>query len=333
MLIANTDMHMLTLLFIVFETVMFGYQFLLYLSRPQEKQRVYYLILLVLLIAKNTASGLFPDPRIHFIPLIDQYILTYGAGFMMASYFPFYFYKAYGIVNLKWHATKGIFLFLHIPFFFLFAITFFATRNIDTSINVGLAIPSMYGLILGYVILAGIKKRLREQIERREYFELIAVFLAVIPYASLAFCAYFRISQVKEVLLTNGGFIFISILFIRNSIHQSREEYRTLQEISFAGTDINHDSSFLIPDEIVETTGDDFHSIQDPRETTMDSLKLSPREREVATLLIEGLKYREIAEALGIEFGTVRTHVQNVYQKADVKNRTDLGRVFDSKQF
>jgi DNA-binding CsgD family transcriptional regulator len=344
MLIGNTDMHLLTFLFIIFETVMFGYQFILYLSRPQERQRLYYLILLVLLMTKNTASGLFPDPRIDYIPIIYQYILTYGAGFVMASYFPFYFYKAYSIGNLRWHATRGVFLFLHAPFFIFFAVTCLITNNIDKAIDIGLIIPALYGLILGYVILVGIRKRLSEEVERREYFEMIAVFFAVIPYASLAFCAYFRISQVEEVLLTNGGFTFISILFIRNSIQKSREEYRVLQEISIVGGGLNS-----VPESLSDTSGES-HTIKfengfrsgivteevinilpDQQDSPMEQIKLSPREKEVATLLVDGFKYQEIGETLGIEFGTVKKHVENIYKKANVKSRKGLAKILTLK--
>ena len=92
MTISNTDMHVVTATFIVFEIIMLLFQLPLYLAK-REKMRKYYLILLILLIIKNIAMGLFPDPKIRFIPLGVQYGLTYGAGFVMASYFHFIFIK------------------------------------------------------------------------------------------------------------------------------------------------------------------------------------------------------------------------------------------------
>lgn len=269
--------------------------------------------MLILLIVKNTASGLFPDPKITFIPVITQYILTYGAGFVMASYFPFYFYKAYNIEKIKWHATQGIFLFLHFPFFLLFAITFYLTKSVDIAINVGLAIPAIYGLVLGYLILDGIRHRLMDQIERKEYFELIAFYLAVIPYASLAFCAYFRISQVKEVILTNSGFAIITILFLRKHIIQSREEYEMLQNINSNTSD---SSGEQLP---ITIEFDD----------AAEEMKLSPREKEVAILIIGGHRNQEIADLLDISVGTVRTHIEKIYKKAVVKSRKEFANKFD----
>ncbi|MGD1845356.1 MAG: LuxR C-terminal-related transcriptional regulator, partial [Salibacteraceae bacterium] len=51
-------------------------------------------------------------------------------------------------------------------------------------------------------------------------------------------------------------------------------------------------------------------------------VKLSVREQEVLEELCKGKSNREIAEALFISVNTVRTHLLNIYEKMDVKNRT-----------
>jgi LuxR family maltose regulon positive regulatory protein len=48
---------------------------------------------------------------------------------------------------------------------------------------------------------------------------------------------------------------------------------------------------------------------------------LSPREREVLTLLADGLSHRAIAAALTIAPDTARTHIKNIYGKLQVQNR------------
>ena len=50
---------------------------------------------------------------------------------------------------------------------------------------------------------------------------------------------------------------------------------------------------------------------------------LSEREREVLTLLAEGLRYREIAERLIISEATVKTHVRHVLEKLRFRNRAE----------
>jgi len=310
MLIGNTDMHIVTLLFIILESVMFIFQTIFFLQRPEDQSRKYYVILLFLLILKNIAMGLFPDSRIP-IPIIAQYILTYGAGFVMASYFPYYFYRAYELDKLKWHSTRGIFIFLHLPFFAIFALEYTLTKDVNSAINHGLYIPAIYGVVLGYAILKAIQNKYKDKVERNDYFEVIAVYCAVIPYAALAFCAYFRVDQVNEALLTNGGFVIITVLFIRKSLKISREDFERLQRLDVIVAD---NPELLADTEIEDNTLED----------NMELYNLSVREREVARLVIDGKKYREIGEILFISLATVEKHIEHIFKKTSVRNRKDL---------
>ena len=49
---------------------------------------------------------------------------------------------------------------------------------------------------------------------------------------------------------------------------------------------------------------------------------LSDRELEVLRLVADGLSNHEIADKLIIGLGTVKTHINNIFGKLDVKNRT-----------
>jgi two-component system nitrate/nitrite response regulator NarL len=51
---------------------------------------------------------------------------------------------------------------------------------------------------------------------------------------------------------------------------------------------------------------------------------LSPREREVADLVVKGLRNRDIAASLGISEGTVKIHLYRVYERLAVTSRTEL---------
>jgi len=50
---------------------------------------------------------------------------------------------------------------------------------------------------------------------------------------------------------------------------------------------------------------------------------LTPREREVWTLVAGGLTNPQIAERLGLSDNTVKFHVQHLFSKLGVKNRTE----------
>jgi len=51
---------------------------------------------------------------------------------------------------------------------------------------------------------------------------------------------------------------------------------------------------------------------------------LSTRERSIASLIVRGLKNRDIAAELGIGEGTVKVHLHNIFEKLGVANRTEL---------
>lgn len=52
--------------------------------------------------------------------------------------------------------------------------------------------------------------------------------------------------------------------------------------------------------------------------------KLSIREREVCSLVAQGLSNEEISDKLGASHGTIKVHLKNIYSKTGTKNRTNL---------
>jgi DNA-binding NarL/FixJ family response regulator len=53
-----------------------------------------------------------------------------------------------------------------------------------------------------------------------------------------------------------------------------------------------------------------------------DGEELSPREREILGLLVEGMNYRTIADKLFLSPDTVRNHIRNIYEKLHVHSRS-----------
>lgn len=53
-------------------------------------------------------------------------------------------------------------------------------------------------------------------------------------------------------------------------------------------------------------------------------LGLTPREEEIARLVLKGLSNAEIARAAGLSDKTVKQHVSEIFQKAQVENRAGL---------
>ena len=64
-------------------------------------------------------------------------------------------------------------------------------------------------------------------------------------------------------------------------------------------------------------------SFQQPAPTLPQTEKLTPREAEILDLLSKGYLYKEIAAQLKIQFDTVHSHIRNIYEKLEVRSRTE----------
>lgn len=310
MLVFGTQIHVVTFMFILLETGMFIFQFFYYLFRPQDKIRLWYLILLFLMLFYNITGGLFPDPKLN-IDLSIQEMTAYGSGFLMASYFPFYFYKAFDLKALRWHAFYGVPLFLFLPYVIFFVIDYAINGNLDTDLKYGMIAPLIYAFVLLYVMFQAIRRKHQKDRNQNQYLEEIAMYCAVSPWASLAVFGIVESSQLVEVLCTNSGIVMLSALFIWRSVKRARLEYQQFMEMMING----------VRPELFDANCMLYH--------------LTNREVEIIKLLRSGLKPKEIGNRLFIAERTVTTHVQNMMTKTQTRSRLELIRklehgIFDS---
>jgi len=299
MLVFHTQIHIVTFIFIVLETIMFVFQLFYYLFRPEDKARFYYLILLILLLFYNVTGGLFPDPSIS-IPIPIQEMVAYGSGFLMASYFPFYFYKAFDLKSLRWHALYGVPFFLLGPYIVFFVIDYALHGNLDEDLEYGMIAPFIYALVLLWVMFSAIHKQHKTDRDKKQYLEEIAMYVAISPWAALALFGFIEQSQLVEVLCTNTGIIAITCLFIWKSIKKARLEYRRILKLQMEGS-----STGILKENIKR-------------------YNLTKMEAAIVELLLKGLSNKEIADQLHISEETVKKHVYNIFKKTKVKNRNAL---------
>lgn len=303
--IFESEMLWITFVFLVLEVLMFSYQFIHYLSRPEEKKRLYYLILLFLLIFYNITGGLFPDPNIK-LSIVLQNSLAYGSGFLMASYFPYYFYKGFDLERLKFHAYYGVLLFLQLPYLIFFVVVYGLSQDLKLAIDYGIIVPFFYSIVVLRAISKAIWAKYDRDKSKKNWIEVIAVYAAVIPWVSMTIIAYFNLGQFIEVICTNGGFVVITFLFIYQSIQKARLEYQLL--IQLRGSD--HSPSVFLKN--CECCG------------------LTNRELEIIQLIRKGMKYQLIAEQLFISEFTVKKHVNNMFEKTTTNNKMELIHKLDS---
>src|SRR6266545_792632 len=64
-------------------------------------------------------------------------------------------------------------------------------------------------------------------------------------------------------------------------------------------------------------------SFQQTGASSQQTESLSPREQEVLDCLSKGFLYKEIADKLGIGYETVHTYIRRIYEKLQVRTRTE----------
>lgn len=302
MYVFNSEMYVLTFIICLLEFGMCCYQLVYYLFKPEDKRRLWYLILLVLLIVYNVAGGLFPDPR-YPISLVLQNIIAYGSGFLMAAYFPFYFYKAFNLKRLQFHAYYGVTVFLLMPYVVFFLVLYPITGNLEMATSYGMLVPGIYSIILLYAMLRAIRFRIKERSMSFHPYsktEMFWVYAAVSPWACMTVFSYLQVGQQIEVLVTNLGFLIVTVLFIVKIIKWERIRDEQLEAKYTVGSGA---SVF---------------------ECNCVIYGLTKREVEITLLISQGKQYKYIADDLFISLDTVKSHVKNTFKKVEVNDKTEL---------
>ena len=88
MLVPGTQMHIVTFLFVCFESVLFFYLVIYKLARPVDRTTRLNIVLIFLLMVFNLASGLLPDPNLMGTWFVQESI-AYATGFIAPTYFPY----------------------------------------------------------------------------------------------------------------------------------------------------------------------------------------------------------------------------------------------------
>jgi len=226
MLIPGTQMHIITFIFVSIELVIFFYLVIYKLARPDDPSTSLNIILIALLIIYNVTGGLLPDPNLPG-SLFIQEIIAYGTGFITPCFFPYYVYKAFGLSKMKFHAYKGVFLCLMLPYF-LFVIIYAITSSLQIAKNL-LILPVTYSIWVIYSLVLAIKYKYSNNFSGKASKEEIAVLLlSLTPWIGLPVVSYFDLSQAVEACITNPGFLILLALQVNRHIKQLRTEHQRL---------------------------------------------------------------------------------------------------------
>ena len=295
----GTQMYMVTFAITVFEVAMLFFQVIYYLERTNDKKRLLYLVLLVSVILYNITSGLFPDENLP-IPITLQNILAYLFAFATSMYFVYYYYKAFNLKRLKFFATFGSLIFLFAPFVFLFVVPYYITGNLALSRQLAVVIPFLYGIafIVATTRAFAFKFQEKEYSDRTKFELVLSAYVALLCWVALPVIVFFGDFQVLEHSITNSGFLIMTIVYVRSSIHQSRKEYNLLL--------------------------DRVNSLEQLVSLNCGKYNLTSREVEIVKLIMKGHSYKIIASDLSISEKTVAKHVSNIFAKVSASNKVEL---------
>ncbi|HVW94404.1 MAG TPA: helix-turn-helix transcriptional regulator [Mucilaginibacter sp.] len=302
MLVFNSEMHLLTFVVTCLETGMLVfYQLPHWLADPDDRPRFWYLLLLVLLIVYNITGGLLPDK--HFsLSIVWQNNICYGTGFLMAAYFPFFFYKCLRFERLRKHALLWSPLCILLPFVVFFLGYYSLTGDIEVPTSYGMIIPFLYSIWVLYAILNAIRIRFKE--EKADSIpvtkvEALLLYAAVSPWVLMTVFSFLKVTQWLEVLCTNLGFLLTTVIFMSQSVKHDRYDKERLKRAGVIPDDKAFEAGLLL-------------------------YGFTAREMDVVRLLREGLNRQEIGERLFISKKTAARHTQNIYYKAGVNSRQEL---------
>lgn len=324
MLLPGTQMHVITFLFICIETVILLYLTIHRLARPDDKSSFLNIILILLLILYNVTGGLLPDPNLpgsYFL----QTSIAYATGFITPCYFPYYVYNSFSLVKMKFHAYRGVILFLVLPYL-IFVMLFVTSGNLETAKTL-LILPVGYALWVIITLIGAVKFKYNNNFRSRIAREEIAVlFLSLTPWVGLPVIDYFNLGQSVEATTTNTGFLLLLALQLKQHIGRLRDEHERL---------IVSEEKLLkwneqLQEEVNRRTQElEKLSREDRLSQNCKRFSFTTREIEIALMVYKGYSHKQIAEILFIAERTVAKHVQNIFEKAQVSNRLELSRKLD----
>lgn len=303
MKVLDSDMELVTLIFLISETILLLYQILFYIQNPADKKQGYYLMMLFLFVIYNLFGGLFPDPQ-QELSIVLQNILAYGSGFAVGCYVPYYFYKTYDLKSIRFHAFWGVGMFLFLPYVLFIVIEYLLTGKIIQSVKHSMIVPFVYSFYVMYNIFIAIRRKLKD--DGQQDFQIMLFFVSLLPWISMPAISYFQGSQILEVSVMNTSFVLISFLFFYTNVKEARKKNEILLQLLSTENNLSAEEKF---------------------DLKCDEFKLTSREKDVAVLTCQGLKYKDIADQLFISERTVTKHSQNIFLKVGVSSRHDLNRV------
>jgi len=231
MLISGIRLNPVIFCIILLEIIIFCNQLQSFLARRHEKERLWHLILVGLLILYNLAENLviLPDRRIP-VPITLQIIINQGFGYLVTAYMPYYTVKTTRLQGLAFHRKYG-FLFLVVPFFIFYVGYFPVTRDLSNTLLYTYIITACYACYALFDVARVLIKTHRRERNWPLFWERAWIYASLVFWCSSPVIGVF-LGQPNWVVgvFNNIVFMLLNIILMRQTVQKSKAEYMQLQQ-------------------------------------------------------------------------------------------------------
>ncbi len=263
-------------------------QIICYIKDIEYKETILLTLAFLAVIISTTIRNIIMFENIYLINI--QKLISSVLIVLLAIAIPINIHKEKKVKNLK---IKNQILFIIGVLISLFFIIFYNKNSINSIYIISglfLFISVIYSMF-SILILKPASSYSQDKTEK-----LTAIIIITSMVGTLLFITVFSIQNFIEVADHYGAYILSIICIIL-----------TLTKLP---NDIKRLSKFNLPQKI--------------EVDQLIKFNISQREKEVLLLLIQGKAYKEIGNELFISLPTVKTHVSNIYEKLNVRNRLEL---------
>jgi len=276
-----------------------------YLARRKDKTRLRFLILILALLIYNIINGLLPDQLPSTSPFSISVIWS-CSSFLLFGYYFFYLFKELNADGKKTVRTSIFVLIILITFGSSFILSYSLTNDILFSLRISTLLPILPALFFSARLAIFILRSNITRTEQKSPYRLIffTSFVGCLVIASVPFSYALGEYRILDSIIVNIAFFMSFFAYMRYHLFQSRIEEELLGRIQgLYGHSMEENLNFSI---------------------SFLNSSLTPRERDIAMLIIEGLSYLEIAEVSNIARKTVSKHASNIFKKMQCKDREEF---------
>jgi DNA-binding CsgD family transcriptional regulator len=299
-----TELSNITLVTYWLQVVVITCQLFHYLSRYFDRTRLRFLLFSLLYLAFNSL-WIFPQFYWGMNQALSESLLVYF-GVFLGCYTYFYLNKELGIkegkLKLKHLAISLILFSLGIQFANLFLTQFY---NDVARVCIYICFEG----VLIYQLFQTVRHFFNPQDKRKH--PMFWAGLSVICVGLFLPVFFLGVDNPTiRNLYINSSFLLISAAYLKQSFAQSAREYLILDPTrNFSQLNLT-DRYFLDTDK--------FHGYN-----------FNEREREIALLILDGMRTQEIADQLNLSYNTIRGYIRTMNKKVGVVGRKEFQEKFN----